>query len=443
MQTIPRVEATPRLKTIQRSALAMLVVAGVINYVDRATLSIANPLIRDELHLSIADMGYLLSAFLWAYAFSQLPTGAMVDRLGPRLLLSCGLALWSLAQVLGAFVQGFGQFFGARVLLGIGEAPQFPTGARVTRDWFNPRDRGLATGIFNCASSLGTAIAAPLLTWLMLSFGWRAMFAVMGVAGIGMAAVWFALYRNPTEVALTSEETLYRTQGDPPGERTRVTWGEWKQLFRFRTTWGMILGYFGCIYLTWIYTAWLPGYLEIERHMSVKFTGFATAVPFIWGVVGGVSGGYVADLLVRMGVPPVKSRQYPAAIALTGTAGFTIAAAFVSSNTLAIAFISASLFLVYMTSTCAWALSSVAAPTNCTASIGAMQNFGGYLGGALAPTVTGLIDQSTGSFVPALVVGAVIGLASAASYLFIVDRPITALDLDAPQRPQTIAAAVE
>jgi sugar phosphate permease len=431
MQNTQLLPATPRLKSIQRSALAMLVVAGVINYVDRATLSVANPLIRHDLNLSIADMGYLLSAFLWAYAFSQLPTGAMVDRLGPRLLLTCGLSLWSLAQLLGGLVQSFGQFFGARVLLGVGEAPQFPTGARVVRDWFNPRDRGLATGIFNCASSLGTAIAVPLLTWLMLSFGWRAMFALMGLAGLVMASVWFVIYRNPTEVALDPEETLYRTQGDPPGERTRVTWREWKLLFRFRTTWGMILGYFGCIYLTWIYTAWLPGYLEIERHMSVKFTGVAGAIPFAWGVVGGITGGYVADFLVRRGVPPVKSRRYPAALALAGTAACTVAAAFVSSNALAIAFISASLFLVYVTSTCAWALSSVAAPTNCTASIGAMQNFGGYLGGALAPTVTGLIVQSTGTFVPALVVGALIGVASAASYLFVVDQPITALDLDA------------
>src|SRR5580698_2104527 len=215
-------QATPRLKSIQRVALALLVVAGVVNYIDRATLAVANPLIREELGLSIADMGYLLSAFLWAYAFSQLPTGAMVDRLGPRLLLSVGLSLWSLAQVLGGLVRNFGEFFGARVLLGIGEAPQFPTGARVVRDWFNPRDRGLATGIFNCASSLGTAIAVPLLTFLMLSFGWRAMFAVMGIAGLVMAGVWFLKYRNPGDIALTSDETLYRTQGDPPGQRTRV-----------------------------------------------------------------------------------------------------------------------------------------------------------------------------------------------------------------------------
>jgi sugar phosphate permease len=428
-------KATPRVRTIQRAALAMLVLAGVINYVDRATLAVANPLIRQDLSLSIADMGYLLSAFLWAYAFAQLPTGAMVDRLGPRLLLTFGLSVWSFAQFLGGLVQGFGQFFGARVLLGVGEAPQFPTCARVVRDWFNPRDRGLATGIFNCASSLGTAIAVPLLTFLMLSFGWRAMFMIMGVAGLAMAAIWYFVYRNPTDVALTVEENVYRTQGDPPGQRTKVTLREWKQLFRFRTTWGMILGYFGCIYLTWIYTAWLPGYLEIERHMSVKFTGFAAAVPFAWGVVGGLLGGYIADFLLRHGMSPMRSRKVPAAVALCGTAACTVAAAFVTSNALAIAFISASLFLVYVTSTCAWALSSVAVPTNCTASIGAMQNFGGYLGGALAPTVTGLIVQGTGSFVPALVVGALIGVASAGSYLFVVDQPITAADLDAVSQP--------
>src|SRR5271170_2585025 len=213
MAMLEALKATPRVRSIQRVALALLVVAGVVNYIDRATLAVANPLIREELGLSIADMGYLLSAFLWAYAFSQLPTGAMVDKMGPRILLAVGLSLWSLAQLLGGLVQTFGQFFGARLLLGIGEAPQFPTGARVVRDWFNPRDRGLATGIFNCASSLGTAIAVPLLTFLMLSFGWRVMFMVMGIAGLAMAAVWYVFYRNPTEVLLTAEETAYRTHG--------------------------------------------------------------------------------------------------------------------------------------------------------------------------------------------------------------------------------------
>ncbi len=432
--------ATPRLKSIQRTALAMLVVAGVVNYIDRATLSVANPLIREELGLSIKDMGYLLSAFLWSYAFAQLPTGALVDRLGPRLLLTLGLTTWSGAQFLGGLVGNFSQFFGARVLLGIGEAPQFPTGARVARDWFNPRDRGLATGVFNSASTLGTAIAVPLLTFLMLSLGWRWMFMIMGAAGLLVAVVWAVMYRNPAQVDLTDEEHRYRREGDPPGAREKLTWREWKLLFRFRTTFGMILGYFGTIYLTWIYTAWLPGYLEIERHMSVRSTGIAAAIPFACGVVGSVTGGWFADVLVRRGLSPVRSRKYPASVALLGTALFTLAATFTESNVLAILYISASVFLVYVTSTCAWALTSVAAPTNCTASLGAVQNFGGYLGGALAPTVTGLIVQATGSFVWALVVGAAIGTLSAASYLFIVRDPITADAMDAIRPVQAVPA---
>ncbi len=278
----PKPQASGRIKWHQRSAITILVIAGIVNYIDRGTLAVANPLIRHDLGLSVADMGWLLSAFLWAYAFSQLPAGAFVDKLKPRKLLAAGLALWSLAQVLGGLVTGFGQFIGARVLLGLGEAPMFPTGARVTRDWFNPRGRGFATGLWNCSSTLGTAIAIPLLTAVMLWVGWRAMFILMGAAGLVLAVIWYFLYRNPDEVPLTAEENAYRTEGDPPGQRTVVSFREWRTLFRFRTTWGMILGFFGCVYLTWIYAAWLPGYLEIQRHMSVTSTGWAAAIPFAW-----------------------------------------------------------------------------------------------------------------------------------------------------------------
>lgn len=424
------ITATPRIKSIQRTALTMLVISGAVNYIDRATLAVGNPLIRKDLGLSVADMGFLLSAFLWSYAFAQLPMGALVDKLRPRRMLTIGLTLWSAAQVVSGLVGSFGQFYGARIALGIGEAPQFPSASRVTRDWFNPRDRGLSSGIWNTAGPLGTALGVPLLTILMLNFGWRWMFILMGIAGLIVAVVWFTIYRNPADIALTSDENRYRTEGDDLAQRRTMTFREWRMLFGFRTTWGMILGYFGCIYMTWIYFAWLPGYFEIQRHMSVKYTGIAAAIPFAWGVVGSLCGGYLADVLLRRGVSPINSRKYPAGLALIGTAGFTLAAAYVTSNNLAIAFISAAIFLLYITSTCSWALSSVAVPPNLTASVGAMQNFGGYLGGALAPTVTGLIVESTKSFVLALVVGSIVALFSAAAYLFVVKNPITTAQID-------------
>ena len=417
-------KASPRVKRIQAVSLALLVTAGVVNYVDRATLAVANPLIRQDLGLTIPDMGLLLSAFLWAYAFAQLPAGALADRLGPRLMLTLGLACWSLGQMLGGAVTSFWQFVGARIVLGTGEAPHFPTCARVSRDWFNIGQRGTATGIWNCASSLGSFVALPLLTLLMVSFGWRAMFVAMGVAGLALSALVFAVFRNPREIDLTAEERAFLTEGDAPGAAARVTWADWKRLFGFRTTWGMIMGYFGCIYMTWLYTAWLPSYLELERHFTLQKTGIVGAIPFAFGVVGGVLGGRIVDVLVRRGVDPIRSRKIPMATALVATAACTVVAALTPSDTLAIACISASLFLVYVCSSSAWAMASVAAPANCTASLGAMQNFGGYIGGALAPTVTGFIVGGTGHFSLAFITGAVIALVAALGYWFLIQDPI-------------------
>src|SRR5579885_3324214 len=212
-----------RIRNRQRSALIMLVIAGTLNYLDRSTLSIANPLIREELGLSIADMGLLLSAFLWAYAFSQLPGGALVDRVGPHRLLSAGLGLWSLAQTVAGFVSSFWQFSIARVFLGIGEAPMFSSAVRVVRDWFNVRDRGLPTGIWNCTSSLGPAIAPPLLTALMLAFGWRWMFIVMGAAGIAVGVAWYLVYREVEEAGLAPEERRHLVEGEEEAPARRIT----------------------------------------------------------------------------------------------------------------------------------------------------------------------------------------------------------------------------
>lgn len=424
-QAVAATRASPRVKSIQRWALTLLVLSGVINYIDRATLAVGNVSIQHDLHISVGSMGVLLSAFLWAYAFSQLPVGGLIDRLGPRLLLGLGMFVWSLAQVLGGVVGSFQQFIAARVLLGIGEAPQFPSGARVVRDWFNLRSRGTASGIFNCASSLGSFVAVPLLTFLMLAFSWRWMFAIMGIVGIIFALIWWMTHRDPMQVALTPAERAYLTEGDQTSHVQRATWADWKALFAYRTTWGLMAGYFGTIYGLWIFTAWLPFYLEHDRHMSISKTGLLASIPFFWGVVGGLLGGWIVDRLVRRGVSPMASRKYPMMMSLIGMGIFTALTAIAPSNTMALVFISCVLFLSYICSSTAWAMAAVAAPSNCTASLGAIQNFGGYLGGALAPLVTGMIVQKTGGFAPALYVGAAIALVAALLYGLMVGKPIS------------------
>jgi sugar phosphate permease len=425
---------SPRLRRVQITSLTLLVAFGAINYIDRATLAIANPLIREELGLSVADMGLLLSAFLGAYALAQLPAGLVVDRFGPRLVLTLSLAMWSLAQMLGGFVRGFSAFFATRVGLGIGEAPQFPSNVRVVCDWFGKNERGSATGVWNASSTLGTAVSAPLLTFLMLHFGWRMMFVIMGVAGMGVAAVFYAVYRNPSQCDLTVEERAYLADGGSPAPREAITLREWTHLFRFRTTWGMICGFSGTVYLLWIYNAWLPGYLQMERHFTISKTGWVAAIPFVFGIFGSLSGGQLCDYLVRRGVPPMRSRKWPMAIALLGGSLFTALAAVTPGNTLAISFIAAAMFLLYLASSAAWAMAPVAAPGNSAASLGAVQNFGGFCGGTLAPTVTGFIVQKTSSFAPALHTGAAVGTVATLLYCFLVRGPIT------PRGADTVAA---
>jgi len=427
--------ASAKVKTAQRLALGMLVLSGVVNYVDRATLAVANPLIRQELGLSVAEMGLLLSAFLWAYAASQLPVGAMVDRIGARRMLAAGLVFWSLAQLLGGFVTSFGQFLAARVLLGLGEAPQFPTGTRVVRDWVNVRHRGTATGIFNCASTLGTTLAAPLLTGLMLAFGWRWMFILMALVGFVVAILWYLMYRHPDEAGLTAEDRDHLMEGDSDAANRRLTFPDWMRLFRSRTMWGMILGSFGTIYVGWIFQAWLPGYLEMQRHMSIAHTGFVTAIPFFCGVIGSISGGWFADQLKLRRFSAVASCKIPVVAGMIGMSGCVIIAAETTSTAVAISAISATLFLSFVAISNQWAMATVAAPKNCTASVAAIQNCGGYVGGALAPTVTGFIVQDTGSFVPALLAGSVLALLGAMAYFVLIGEPISDIDAMEPSEP--------
>ena len=425
MKTIAR---PARIRRTQRMALVLLLLGCTLNYVDRSTLAIANPLVREDLGFSISEMGLLLSAFLWAYAAGQLPGGALVDRFGPRLMLGAGMALWSVAQAAAGFVGNFAQFATARAFLGFGESAQFPGSVRVVRDWFNIGDRGLAIGIYNSGSKLGPALAPPLLTALMLPFGWRWMFIIMGAVGVLIAVLWYAVYRDVSQVALTEEETAYLAQGEQPAP-PRATFAEWRQLFAYRATWGMMFGFFGEVYMGWVYAAWLPGYLEIQHHMSIGKTGFVAAIPFVFGVLGSVIGGNIADRLVRRGVAPITAYKIPIVVGLSSMATFTLLAAQMADVTAAMICITAAVFSSGICGAVCWGLASVVAPRNLTGSLGSIQNSGGYVGGALGPTVTGFVVQSTGSFVPALLVSAAIGYAGALIYLLVVpNRPIVLRD---------------
>lgn len=410
---------TPRLQRMQTSSLVLLVTAGTLNYFDRSALAIANPLIREELGLSYGEMGILLSVFLWAYAFSQLPGGALVDRLGARRLLGVALGLWSVAQSAAGFATNLLQLSLARAGLGIGEAPMFPCAASVTRSWFPIHRRALVTGTWNCVSTLGPTLAPPVLTAMMLAFGWRTMFVVLGVMGILLSLVWFAIYRDPAEMNLTQEEK--NALGDGATKPVvKPSFADWRRLFSFRATWGMVFGYFGVIYLLWLFGTWLPGYLEIQRHMDVRMTGWVSAIPFGFGVVGSIGSGWLADRLLKSGHAPIATRKALVITALIGMALFTFSAAYAVSDFLAVACIAGALFCNGCGTSMTWSLVAEVAPDNCTASLGGITNFGGYLGGAIAPLATGFIVQHTGSFAFALILASGLAATSALAFYLLV-----------------------
>jgi len=187
----------------------------------------------------------------------------------------------------------------------------------------------------------------------------------------------------------------------------------------------MIFGFFGSIYMVWLYNSWLPQYLEIQWHFSIAKTGWVAAIPFLFGVIGSLSGGHVCDILLRRGFSPIASRKIPQLCSMLGLVICTVLAAYAQTAAFAVACISASLLLTSFTSSAAWAMVTVAADKHCTASLGSIQNFGGYLGGTLAPTVTGFIVQGTGSFRLALLVGAAIAFLAGVAHLLLVGQTIS------------------
>ena len=417
-QTAPT--AARRMRII---ALTLLMIAGTVNYLDRSALSIGNAAIRADLHLSDAQMGLLLSVFAVAYGISQLPVGILIDRYGSRLVLGSSLVLWSFAQGAAAFSGTLLQFIIARCALGVGESPMYLAGTKVCTNWFPRAERAWPIGLFNASSALGPAIAPGILTILLLHYGWRPMFFVIGVAGLIIAVLWQLFYRDPEQYGLSEPERRAIHAGD---DDIPLAPGGWVGLFRQRASWGMAFGFLGVIYMTWLYGTWLPDYLERERHLSVAAAGLWTAVPQACGFLGALLSGLVARQLTRYGIQPLDACKLPLIAGMLVTAACTAGTALVQSVPVAILLVSLALFSASLASSCGWSMASVATSPDRVATLEAIQNVGGSVGAGLAPAITGGMVQLTGSFTPALLLASGIAVLSALIYAVCVREPVLA-----------------
>ncbi|MGC1411813.1 MAG: MFS transporter [Acetobacteraceae bacterium] len=424
---------SPRMRRMQWVAIGLATAAIALNYVDRSTLAVGNIKIREEFGISATAIGALQSAWSITYALCQVPIGYFLDRLGPRWLVGVALVLWSLAQAAGGFAVSYVQLLWARVALGAAECPAFPAAVRVTSDWFHVKDRGRPTGVYNSGGSIGPFIAPPLLTGLMLAFGWRMMFITMGIAGVLGALVWFKLYRDPAKTELEPQDQAYLAANR--AAEGKVEARHWGRLFRFQSMWGLMLGAFCTGYAVWMYQTWLPAYLEMQQHISIAKTGFLASIPLFCSILGAWSGGWLTDRLHARGMALVASRRLPSIVGLLLSGLFTVAATMAGSPTQAIVFISLAMFFLSLGIAGKWTLITAVAPQSYCTSVASIQNFGGYLGGTVSPIVTGFVVDETGSFVVALSIGAAITVLGAALLQLLVRSQITSGDLEGTLAP--------
>ena len=400
--------------------IALLVIGGIINYMDRNNLSIANTTIAKEFGLNALQMGLLLSAFSWPYAIANLPAGYLVDRFGPKKMFAWAAGLWSVVSMLSSLANSFGFLYAARVALGVAESPFFTSGLKVADKWFNKTERALPVSIVNTGSQIANAIAPPLLTFLMLTMSWRGMFLVIGALGIVIALVWLRVYRDPT----LKEQFIIKGEEFEEQLRPKEKPAGWGELLTKKNTWFMVIGAFGIFYTVWVYLTWLPSYLQTARGFSLSQIGWLAGLPFLCGILGVLAGGIFSGKAIARGVPVVRARKIPIVGGALLAAAAVLPVAYVENTALAIVLLSLGYFAAQVPIGVLWTLASDIAEPNQVASLGAIQNFGGFLGAAVAPIVTGLILDSTGgNYTLVFLIGGLLLIVGAVSYgFFVKDR---------------------
>lgn len=366
---------------------AWLTLSTILNLVDRQTLSILAPLLRDKFHLTVQDYSHITTAFLISYTVMYTVGGRMVDWIGERIGMAACILWWSLCTMATALVQGGFSLGAVRFLLGLGEPGNYPAALRATTRWFPKEERGLPIAMFSSGGAIGNVLAPPLVAGITLLFGWRAAFVLPGALGLVWLALWLAIYRVPSEYPGITAEELQALEGDKPKAQRPP---RWRELLTDRNVLALVFSRLVSDPAWYFYVFWMPEYLKRERGFSLSDIGMYAWIPFVAGALGGMAWGHAADLLIRRGVPPVKARTrilyVSAALAPLGM--FT---SHVHSAAAAIALIAVMAFVVY-----SWFINTAAmipdvVPENAVGSVLGIIGTAGSLGGALFQPLIGYL----------------------------------------------------
>src|SRR3954453_19461590 len=428
----PPERLSPPRGKLRWAVVGMCFLGVSINYLDRANLSIALPDITKEFGLSATVEGLILGAFFWTYALFQLPAGHFIDRLGARVTYGFAVAWWSVFTALTAVAGGAASLFGFRLGLGVGESASYPASAKVVSKWFPKRERAFASSIYDSGARFGRAVALPVVAALVAWLGWRASFVITGALGIVWAVVWVVWYREPREKkGLSDDELAYIEAGGARGADDEDNEVEglrgapqvrWRELFTYRTIWGMMLGFFCLNFVIYFFITWFPTYLHDERGFSLLGTGFYGVIPALVAILGGWLGGITSDRIYDRTGDLNKARKTCLVAGMLFSSVIALAV-IVPSAAVALALLSVSYASLTFAAASVWSLPADVAPTEGqVASIGGIQNFASNLAGVGSPFFVGALYDLTGSFVVPLVVVGGIGLLGALAYAVVVKR---------------------
>lgn len=388
--------------------VGLLFTASLINYLDRAAISFALPLISRDFHLTPETKGLLLSSFFWSYALMQIPIGWGADRFNLRWLYAGAFALWSLAQGLTGLAGSFAVLIGFRILLGVGESIYLPGGVKIVTVLFGPKERGLPSGLFDFGTRTGLVLEGILVPWLLVRYGWRHTFLLLGFTALLWIIPWFMVF--PSRMRPVEEAALARPRVDPSA------W--WRTLLN-RNLLGICLGFFCFDYYWYVLVTWLPDYLVTVRHLSIVQAGFYASLAFFTFGVAEPIGGWIADSLIRRGWNETRTRKGIVTVAFF--MGLLLIAAMRTAHTgMAIGFLMGASLVGLATANLLVILQCCAPHEKVGIWTGA-ENFAGNLAGIVAPLAVGLlIKRSGGSYVPGFELGVVILLAGLLAYWFVV-----------------------
>ncbi|MGB8062014.1 MAG: MFS transporter [Candidatus Sulfotelmatobacter sp.] len=402
----------------------LLSLSVLINYIDRSNLSIAAPLLQDELHISNTQLGTLLGAFFWVYALLQIPAGWLVDHFDVKWVFAGGFFLWSLATGVTGILHGFVALVVFRVILGIGESVAFPSFSKILSTYFTEAKRGFPNAMLMVGISLGPALGILIGGTVIGAFGWRPFFLVLGLGALLWLPLWLAWMPR------SEPRTVIHTSSSGVGI---------KSILKQRSAWGTCLGQFSINYYLYFLVTWLPSYLKRERGLSLNDIGRDGFLLFVMSAIGAVIWGKLSDQWINAGATPTLVRKSALVGGSIGVGVFLM----LTVMSQGVSFLA----MLALTGTClgvpcstSWAVTQTLAGPVAAGRWAGVQNFVGNFAGWIAPILTGFLVDRTGQFWWAFFITAAVAWIGAVSWAFIVG-PVEPVDWERVAARSLIPAA--